>query len=602
MSMLAQSHPEFAHFEQAKPVISHVESATNSPVALAKKWFHTFASSIESKDTSLVTAHFLTDGYWRDLLALSFDNRTLHTIPTIKDFLDDNNRLKSSGLRNLQLEGEPALVKANRDFTWIQCFFTFETDIARGRGFFRLMRDFNDGAWKAKTMYTGTEEWKNFEEKRGSTRPAGVNHGENTQRKAWKDRRAEKREFLNEEPTVVIIGAGQSGLALAARLGQLNVDALIIDKNERVGDNWRKRYNFLVLHDPVWYDHLPYVPFPEHWPIFTPKDKLADWFEAYANSMELNIWMQSTIKSASYDEASNTWTVTVVRPDQTERVLKPKFVVVATGHSGEPNIPVFKNQDAFQGRLCHSSKKAIVIGCCNSGHDIAHDFYEQGADVTIVQRSSTYVMSSHDGLRILFRGLYEEGGPKTEDADVMFTSTPVHMFEKLHKYVTDEIAEADKETLDGLRNAGFKLDTGVNGSGFLLKYYTRGGGYYIDVGASQLIIDKKIKLKQGHEISHFTEKSVVFDDNTELEADIVVMATGYKNMKTTAVKILGKEAERMQDVWGLDSEGELNAIWRKTGHPGIYAMGGNLAHVRFWSKRLALRIKAQMEGLAPMSG
>ncbi|KAK0463686.1 dimethylaniline monooxygenase [Desarmillaria tabescens] len=589
------------------PEVSHIE---DTPSVAAKHWFKSLSDAIEAKDSTTITAHFLADGYWRDLLSLSWDNRTLHTIPVIKNFLDDNDRLKSSGLRNFKLEGKPVLLRANRDFTWVQCFFTFETNVARGRGFFRLMRGADDGAWKAKTFYTGIEELKGYEEHRGSTRPVGVNHGANTDRKSWKDSRAEKREFIDAEPTVLIIGAGQSGLAVGARLGQLSVDTLLIDKNDRVGDNWRKRYNFLVLHDPVWYDHLPYVTFPPHWPVFTPKDKLGDWFEAYAATMELNIWMQSTITSATYDEPSHLWTVTIARVGHPNRIIKPKFIVLATGHSGEPNIPVFKDQNIFKGHLCHSSqhttggsfkgKKAVVVGCCNSGHDIAQDFYEQGADVTIVQRSSTYVMSSAAGLGVLFRGLYEENGPPTEDADIMFSSTPNHMFQILHKYTTEEIAEIDRPTLDGLQKVGFKIDYGIGGSGFITKYFTQGGGYYIDVGASKLIAERKIKLKQGHEISHFTETSVVFDDGTEIEADIVVLATGYKNMKTTAVKILGSEAERMKDVWGLDSEGELSGIYRNSGHPGIYAMGGNLALVRFWSKRLALRIKAQVEGLAPM--
>ncbi|KAK0482498.1 hypothetical protein IW261DRAFT_1034356 [Armillaria novae-zelandiae] len=86
--------------------------------------------------------------------------------------------------------------------------------------------------------------------------------------------------------------------------------------------------------------------------------------------------------------------------------------------------------------------------------------------------------------------------------------------------------------------------------------------------------------------------------STEIEADIVVPETGYENMKTTAVKILGPKPERMKAVWGLDSEGKLNGIYRHSGHPGIYAMGGNRVHVRFWSKRL--RIKVQVGNLAPM--
>lgn len=577
--------------------------------SIGGSWFSELQVAVASEDTNKVVSLFLLDGYWRDLHCLSWDNRTLYKIPTIKAFLDEDNRFVSAGFTGLKLEGAPILVQANKDFAWIQCFFAFETTLARGRGFFRLMQDAN-GSWKAKTFYTGIEELKGYEEKFGNKRPSGTSHGDHIDRLTWKKIRATKKEFVDSEPQVIIIGAGQSGLSLGARLGQLNVDTLIIDKNERVGDNWRKRYDFLVLHDPVWYDHMAYIPFPSHWPVFTPKDKIADWFESYVMSMELNVWTQSTVTSAAYDESKHEWTVKISRKGFPDRVLKPTFVVIATGHSGEINVPTFKGQEKFAGKICHSSqhtsgehfkgKRAVVVGSCNSGLDIAQDFYEQGVgSVTVVQRSSTYIMSSEHGLEALVGSLYYEGGPPTEDADIISSSIPNHMLMVLNPYVTKILAQKDKDMLDGLERAGFKLDYGPDGGGMWMKYVTRGGGYYIDVGASKLIINGDIKLKQGHEISEITKDGLVFDDDTELQADVIVLATGYQNMKASAVKILGEEANRMNEVWGLDEEGEIKVMWRASGHPGIYTMAGNLGLCRFYSKKLALRIKAQLEGLAP---
>jgi cation diffusion facilitator CzcD-associated flavoprotein CzcO len=166
------------------------------------------------------------------------------------------------------------------------------------------------------------------------------------------------------------------------------------------------RYHQLVLHDPVWYDHLPYINFPPHWPIFTPKDKLAGFFESYAKLLELNVWMATTIKESSWDASRGRWTVVLERQKEPgvfeTRVLHPKHIIQATGHSGEKNFPSdIPGLSAFKGdRLCHSSefsgarmdgngKKALIVGCCNSGHDIAQDFYEKGYDVTMIQRSST---------------------------------------------------------------------------------------------------------------------------------------------------------------------------------------------------------------------
>ena len=201
------------------------------------------------------------------------------------------------------------------------------------------------------------EELKGFEEPLGSRRTKGVAHGEHKGRTNWLDERRRSREFVDRSPQVVIIGAGQAGLTLAARLKQLDVSTLIVDKNDRVGDNWRKRYHSLVLHDPVWYDHLPYLPFPAHWPVFTPKDKLANWLESYAEALELNVWTRSSVLGGEYDERTHEWTVRIQREDGSERTLRPHHVVLATGMSSVPNVPEIAGAgDYVKGTLVHSSR------------------------------------------------------------------------------------------------------------------------------------------------------------------------------------------------------------------------------------------------------
>ena len=124
---------------------------------------------------------------------------------------------------------------------------------------------------------------------------------------------AESSLGYDQQPYCVIVGGGQGGIALGARLRQLDVPTIIVEKNSRPGDSWRHRYKSLCLHDPVWYDHLPYVKFPENWPVFSPKDKIADWLEAYTKVMELNYWGSSDVTHARYDDDSGEWTVDVVR-------------------------------------------------------------------------------------------------------------------------------------------------------------------------------------------------------------------------------------------------------------------------------------------------
>lgn len=418
---------------------------------------------------------------------------------------------------------------------------------------------------------------------------------------------------MKHPPLTLSPGAGQAGLTAAARLKMLGVETLVIDQNDRVGDNWRKRYHQLVLHDPVWYDHMPYLSFPSHWPIFTPKDKLAQFFESYAALLELNIWTKTQLVHTHWDSTKNTWTVVVnrIRSDGTSEIRKfhPRHIIQATGHSGKKNQPTIKGQESFTGLLCHSSefpgaqnnstgKKAVVVGSCNSAHDIAQDYLEKGYDITIVQRSTTHVVSSKAITDIALSGIYSEDGPPVDDADMLIHGLPTPVLKAIQINVADRQAEHDKPLLEGLAKAGFKVDRGPDGAGLFFKYFQRGGGYYINVGASELIAEGKIKVKQGQEIEEILPHGIRFADGSELEADEVVFATGYQNMRTQTRIMFGDEvADRVGDVWGFNEEGEMRTIWQKSGHPGYWFHGGNLALCRYYSRLLALQIKGLEAGL-----
>lgn len=177
-------------------------------------------------------------------------------------------------------------------------------------------------------------------------------------------------------------------------------------------------------------------------------------------------------------------------------------------------------------------------------------------------------------------------------------SIPNPVAKRLQTEATQEIMQRDAALLRGLTAAGFAIDSGPDGSGLFMKYLSRGGGYYIDVGASQLVADGKIKIKQGQEIRAVKAHGILLADGAELEADEIIFATGYENMRETARKVFGDDlAERLSDVWGFDEEGETRAVWRRSGHPGFWFFGGNLALCRFYSRLLALQIKAQEVGL-----
>ncbi len=569
-------------------------------------------AALSAGDVDRAVALFQTDCYWRDLVTFTWNIRTMEGKDQIRDMLKA--QLAATRPSNWRIaDGENASEADGITDSWIQ----FDTDVARGFGHIRL----KDGRiW---TLLTSMSELKGHEEPLGHDRPMGAKHGSDRNRKSWKEEREAEAAELghSRQPYCVIVGGGQGGIALAARLRQLNVPTIVIERNARAGDSWRKRYKSLCLHDPVWYDHLPYLPFPRNWPVFSPKDKIGDWLEMYTKVMELNYWSSTECKKASYDETSREWTVVVER-DGKEIVLKPKQLVLATGMSGKANIPKFEGMDSFKGDQHHSSqhpgpdkyrgKKAVVIGSNNSAHDICAALWENGVDVTMVQRSSTHVVKSDTLMELGLAALYSEqaveAGMTTAKADMTFASIPYKILHEFQIPLYNTIRERDAEFYRRLEKAGFMLDYGDDESGLFMKYLRRGSGYYIDVGASDLIADGSIKLKSGVDVKQLTANSVVLSDGSELPADLVVYATGYGSMNGWAADLISKEvASKVGKVWGLGSnttkdpgpwEGEQRNMWKPTQQEALWFHGGNLHQSRHYSQYLSLQLKARQEGIA----
>ncbi|MFW2541807.1 NAD(P)/FAD-dependent oxidoreductase [Primorskyibacter sp. 2E107] len=567
-------------------------------------------AALQAGDAKAASALFATDSYWRDLVALTWNLKTVEGPSGVKDMLSaqlSHTKPHNFRIQDGEIPGEDGGV--------ITAWITFETDAGRGWG---LMRIRDGRIW---TLLTALQELKGFEENRGTRRPMGAEHGAKKNRTTWQESREAEAAILGytEQPYTVIVGGGQGGIALGARLRQLGVPTIILDKHDRPGDQWRSRYKSLCLHDPIWYDHLPYIKFPDNWPVFTPKDKVGDWLEMYTKVMELNYWTRSEVQSAQYDEASGTWTVTVNR-DGEEVTLKPTQLVLATGMSGKPNMPDFPGMERFKGEIQHSSqhkgpddwtgKKVVVVGSNNSAHDICAALWEADADVTMIQRSSTHIVRSDTLMDIGLGALYSEeavaSGMTTEKADMVFASLPYKIMHEFQIPLYDQMRERDAEFYAGLEKAGFELDWGDDGSGLFMKYLRRGSGYYIDVGASQLIIDGEVKLVKG-QVDHFDETGVVLSDGTHLDADLVVMATGYGSMNGWAADLISQDvADKVGKVWGLGSdttkdpgpwEGEQRNMWKPTQQDHLWFHGGNLHQSRHYSLYLALQLKARMEGM-----
>ncbi|TPL90694.1 NAD(P)/FAD-dependent oxidoreductase [Mesorhizobium sp. B2-3-13] len=584
-----------------------------TPTTKAQALLDKFGKALDTGDIDAAVNCFQADCYWRDLVTFTWNLRTIEGQDQVRDMLKAT--LAETRPSNWKVaEGEEATEADGVTTAWI----TFETEVARGFG---LVRFKGELIW---TLLTTMAELKDHEEKAGFTRPLGAKHGHGKDRKSWREERDDELAELgrSKQPYVVIIGGGQGGIALGARLRQLGVSAIIIEKNERPGDSWRKRYKSLCLHDPVWYDHLPYIDFPKNWPVFAPKDKIGDWLEMYTKVMELNYWSSTSAKSAKYDEKAKEWTVVVER-DGEEIVLKPKQLVLATGMSGKANWPKYKGQDIFKGEQQHSSthpgpdkyrgKKVVVIGSNNSAHDICAALWEGGADVTMVQRSSTHIVKSDTLMDIGLGALYSEqaveSGMTTRKADLIFASLPYRILHEFQIPLYQQMKERDANFYADLEKAGFLLDWGDDGSGLFMKYLRRGSGYYIDVGACDLVIDGSIKLKSGPgaAVEELTQTGVKFADGTELPADLVIYATGYGSMNGWAADLISQEvADKVGKVWGLGSdtakdpgpwEGEQRNMWKPTQQEALWFHGGNLHQSRHYSQYLALQLKARQVGL-----
>ncbi|GAA1022287.1 FAD-dependent oxidoreductase [Acrocarpospora pleiomorpha] len=581
-----------------------VKGVGAGPDAVAAAWLSEFGAAVEAGDVAGVLELLAADPWWRDLFALTWDVTAMHGGEEIAGVLTAE--LPARRMADVRLdESVPPVVDVKDG---VRAFYTFTTDVGVGRGVVRLRLE--DGAWKGWTISTELRGLRDFPE--SQVRIADAALPENNQpvrpggRLTEQERRARELAYEGREPDVLVIGGGHCGLFLAARLKRLGVDTLVVDRFDRAGDNWRLRYNGLALHDTKWWSQFPYMPYPETWPLFTPKDKLADWLEAYVNFVELNLWTRTQVKDATYDAAAGTWTVRLTR-DGVDRVLHPHHLVFATGNSGEPYLPRIEGAETFAGTITHSSghaggqalagKKVIVVGSGSSGHDVTQDAYENGAQVTMVQRGATHVHSQRNGIPLFHGELYSESSPPIDVADMISASLPSALKFQFAPAQTRRIAALDAELLGGLEAAGFSTTLGPDDQGMLYMGLVKAGGYYIDKGASTLIVEKEIELRNG-EIVRFTPTGVGYDDGTEESADVVVFCTGYSNMREAARPYLGDQVtDRLSPVWGLDETMEVRAAGRHSGHPKLWFFAGGFQFARIMSRQLSLLIKAIEEGL-----
>ncbi|KAH0359763.1 putative flavin-containing monooxygenase YUCCA3, partial [Aureobasidium melanogenum] len=543
---------------------------------------------------------FLEHGVWRDKLSFTWDQRTFNfrtaILKAAKDLLPQTKAFNFDFLKPA-----PTVARPYKDFAQLQFVVSFETEVVGASAMVNAV--LTKEGWKIYTMHTVAEKLKQFPER-------APNDGHMTGTVSWETQRAKEVDAAN--PVVLIIGGGQNGLALAARCKALDLDCLVIERSEEVGDVWKKRYEYLSLHFPHWADDLPYFKYPKHWPTYTPAQKQGIYMGWYASALELNIWCKSTVVEANQEE-DGSWTVVINKESKESRTLHPKHVVMATSLCGVPYVPKIAGMEEYKGGvLRHSSqhdssrefvgKKVCVVGTSSSGFDTAFDCSRRGIDVTLLQRSPTYVMSlTHSVPRVLGGYGPDATGDRRdpEEFDRIFFSTPVGPGEELGRRNAELLEELDADLLKGLNENGLRTWRGQRGTGNGTLGQTRNGGFYFDAGACEHIVDGKIKVEPGY-IERFTEDKVILSGGREREFDLVVFATGFSNLVDSIRDTLGpKIANQVGPVWGIDEEGEYKNAFRETGVPNFWIMVGFLPMTRFQSRILALRLKALTEGISP---
>ncbi|KAG2143520.1 putative dimethylaniline monooxygenase (N-oxide-forming) [Suillus bovinus] len=563
-----------------------------SAEAISSTWLSAFISDISSPSFTLKRS-FTNDSYWRDLLAFTPDFRTLHALPKIQDFFSAPIALARPSRFRLLPSVRHRRIGPTK--TFIQGIVQFHTVIAQCTGVFTLTQ-VEDSSWKAWSFVTMMDQLSGVVDRfRAHTplcRPAEWN--------------------TTMEYTAVVVGAGQCGLSMAARLENLGISTLVLERSCAIGNGWRSRYESLETNTPRAFNHLPFVSFPEECGTYIPCRDVADYLENYQRTLGLHVLTSAHISTTSYDASSSTWTLSISFSGQASITVKAHHLIVAIGvgttGGALPFAPSIRGKSSFLGSVIHSSEyrssscigtqKVVVVGAGCSAHDIAQDIANHGSQTVLVQRSPTAVVSRQT-INHMIAGYIAQDAPPTEIADRLYVAIPLSALQNSQYDIVEKHAHIDQDLKENLARHGYLLPGPEDN--FLHRLSVRRGGYYIDRGCAQLITSGKITVKSGHEISHFSPSGLVFDDGSRVVADLVIFATGYSKttIKQVAENLFGPQvADAVHDLGGWDSDYELAGVWRPTGHDGLWFAEGDLFSARFYSRFLALQIMAREMGIA----
>lgn len=567
------------------------------------KWFHEFNQWLITKASGSScklsqTGLFLQDAHWRDIVAFGRVIDTCSGLEEMNQKWSETQPHKKAANFHIDTKREPIrwVKRAGRDV--LEVIAAFEWDGGSGEAVLRFMLE--NGHLRAWTIMTALAKLDDITPNTEPDQQRNDPYARDFTGPNWLDERKKSAAYEQHEPTVLIVGGGHAGLTAAAQLGNLGIDCLVVDRMERIGDNWRKRYHTLSLHNQKDSNHLPFLPFPKTWPLYIPKDKIANWLEFYVEAMEINFWTHTDFLGAKRLDHDQKWEVQLRTKDGNIRHMYPRHVIMATSVSNKPKIPSLPGLDSFEGDVLHSSqfhnaeryrdKSVLVMGTGTSSHDISQELHGHGAHVTMIQRSPTLITNVEPSAQ-LYDSLLLTPGPSLEDRDILAIATPLEPMIEMHKLITAESKKLDKELLEGLEKVGFRLYFGPDDTGWPLLYRNRGGGYYFNIGCSELLINGEIKLMASQDIEAFTPKGLKMTNGDEKTAELLVLATGYEGPESMVLDLFGPDvAKKVGKIWGFGNRQELSNMWTRTAQEGLWFTAGAFSQCRQFSKYLALQI------------
>ncbi|KAK4897097.1 hypothetical protein LTR27_004990 [Elasticomyces elasticus] len=544
------------------------------------------------------------DAVWRDLLSFTGTYRTFNSQGIVFETLQHLSKDKRRS-PFVAKDREPRIGRTADGTSWLDIDVAFSTTqdglVGDCSGIVSVVYC-ADGKWRVWMLRTWLECFEGnghpdvLEPTNASTAAGNSNGTSQARSKATPDYEA------------IVVGGGQAGLSTAGRLEALGIKYLLLERRPEIGDVWNTRYESLRWHTSKHYGSLPFGhTYPEEDDYMLPAKRIGAGHRAWAKKYQINLLTNADVESASWDEATQLWTVDASLPASKQSFTTRHLVLsVGPGHL-TPILPEWAAPDkvtasGFRGTIVHGSqykscgpwvgKHGVVVGTANTGHDVAEDMANASMTTTMIQRGATFIFP----VEWLHHAEDIHYNPNMDPADAdkeSFTYPNKIMREIINRAVWTGI-KYNPDRFDALEAAGFKVDRYGD---IYNNLYVRFGGHYVDIGASARIAKGEIKVNT-RSVCSLNESGVVFDDGSEISADLVVLCTGFDHdFRCDAAKIVGTDvAESMDDFWGVDGEGEIRGHAKFAGHPNLYYHGGDIRMGRFFSRFVALQIQADVLG------